>query len=520
VPFPHEFLEISPNLAENEKFLRQSFEKTTDIVFREFYLGEIRCLAVWVDGLINNRISHDLFRALMLDVLPDRLKQVPAHERLDYVNNHYLPFYATLRVVDMIELRRWVLMHKLILMMDGSPIGLVLDAEATPMRGITEPTLESVVYGPRDAFVESLRINTALIRARLGDAKLKSENFILGRRSNTLVTLMYVEDLARPDVIEEVRNRMKRIDTDAIWDVYQIKECIHDQRWSLFPMMKQTERPDKVVADLLEGRFAILVDGSPQALTAPSILVEFFQSAEDYYENPIVTAGLRILRYLSLLIACTGLGFYVAVTTFHQEMLPIPLVFSVAGARETVPFPAFFEALLLMVVFELLVEAGIRLPRVVGGAVNIVGALIIGQAAVQAGLVSPILVIVIAATAISNFAVSVNYQIANILRLLRILFLIFAALLGLYGMSLVLLVLLVRLASMKSFGVPYLAPLAPASPIPGETKDVFYRLPKWHIKSRPHYIAGSDLIRDNTQPPSSDMGPETSADADEGGGNK
>ena len=152
------------------------------------------------------------------------------------------------RVVDMIELRRWVLMHKLILLMDGSPIGLVLDAEATPMRSITEPTLESVVYGPRDAFVESLRINTALISARLGDVKLKSENFILGRRSNTLVTLMYVEDLARPDIIEEIRSRMKRIDTDAIWDVYQIKESIHDQRWGLFPLMKQTERPDKVVA--------------------------------------------------------------------------------------------------------------------------------------------------------------------------------------------------------------------------------------------------------------------------------
>ncbi|MGE5543522.1 MAG: spore germination protein [Bacillota bacterium] len=513
VPYPHEFLEISPDLAENEKFLRQEFDKTTDIVFREFYMGEIRCLAVWVDGLINNRVSHDLFRALMLDVEPSPFKKLPASERLDYVNKHLLPFYATIRVIDMIELRRWILMHKLVLLMDGSPNGLVLDAEATPVRGISEPTLESVVSGPRDAFVESLRVNTALIRARLGDARLKSENYILGRRSNTLVTIMYVEDLARPEVIEEVRSRMKRIDTDAIWDVYQIKEFIHDRRVTLFPLIKETERPDKVAADLLEGRFAVIVDGSPQVLTAPSVMVEFFQSAEDYYLNPMIATGLRILRYLGLFIACTGLGFYVAVTTFHQEMIPIPLIFSVAGTRETVPFPAVIEALFMLVIFELLVEAGIRLPRVVGGAVNIVGALIIGQASVQAGIVSPILVILIAATAISNFAVSSNYQFASVLRFARFLFLIAGATLGLYGMSLVLLCLLIHMTHLKSFGVPYLTPLAPR--LAGGTTDVVYRAPKWQTKSRPSYVTGNDLTRDNSQPPVETPEPDSASGAEE-----
>ena len=509
---------ISPVLGENEKFLRQEFDKTTDIVFREFYMGDIRCLAVWVDGLINNRVSHDLFRALMLDVDPERFKKVPPVERLDYVNKHLLPFYATIRVIDMIELRRWVLMSKMILMMDGSPTGLVLDAEATPMRAISEPTLESVVSGPRDAFVESLRLNTALIRARLGDAKLKSENFIVGRRSNTLVTLMYIEDLARPEVIEEVRSRMDRIDTDAIWDVYQIKEFIHDRRLTLFPLMKETERPDKVAADLLEGRFAIIVDGSPQVLTSPSVMVEFFQSAEDYYLNPILSTGLRILRYLGVFIASTGLGLYVAVTTFHQEMIPIPLIFSVAGARETVPFPAFIEALLLLIIFELLVEAGIRLPQVVGGAVNIVGALIIGQASVQAGIVSPILVIIIAATAISNFAVSANYQFSSILRFIRLLFLVAGASLGLYGMSLVLLALLIHMSSLDSFGVPYLTPLGPR--VSAAMTDVVYRAPKWQMRSRPSFIAGNDLTRDNSQPPGPASDPGPSPDAGGNGGDE
>lgn len=499
VPYPHEFAEVSPKLTENEKFLRQEFANTTDIVFREFYMGDIRCLTVWVDGLINNRVSHDLFRALMLDVEPDRFKKVPASERLDYVNKHLLPFYATIRVVDLIELRRWVMMSKMILLMDGSPIGLVLDAEATPMRGITEPTLESVVSGPRDAFVESLRLNTALIRSHLGDPKLKTENFIVGRRSNTLVTLMYVEDVARPEVIAEARARLGRIDTDALLDASYIEEFIQDRRLTMFPLLKRTERPDKVVADLIEGRFAIVVDGSPQVMTAPSVFVEFFQAAEDYYTNLFIVAGLRLLRYLGFFITCTLPALYVAITTFHQEMIPIPLIFSMAGTRETVPFPAFFEALLLLVVWELLVEAGLRLPTVVGGAVNIVGALIIGQAAVQAGVVSPILVIVIAATAISAFAVSANYQLGSITRLIRLLFLVAGAVLGLYGMALIFLAFLIHLASLRSFGVPYLAPLAPL--MTGEMKDVFYRAPKWDMRSRPAQIAGTDMIRENTVSP-------------------
>ncbi len=458
-------------------------------------------MAVWVDGLINNRVSHDLFRALMLDVAPERIKRVPTGERMDYVNQYLLPFYATIRVIDLIEIRRWVMMSKMIFLIDGSPVGLVLDAEATPMRSITEPVLESVVSGPRNSFVESMRINTALIRFHLGDYRLKSEIFIVGRRSNTMVTLMYVEDLARPEVIEEVRTRMKRIDTDVLLDSNSIKEYIQDLKYTLFPLMKQTERPDKVVADLAEGRFAIVVDGSPQILTSPTVFVELLQASEDYYMNPVVSLGLRFLRYLGLFLTCTMPGLYVATTTFHQEMIPVPLIFGVAGARETVPFPAFFEALLLLLVFELLVEAGIRLPRVVGGAVNIVGALILGQAAVQAGVVSPILIIVIAGTAISAFAVSTTYQLSNITRPIRLLFLVGGALLGLYGLALVFLVFLIHMAGQKSFGVPYLAPLAPL--VPGEMKDVISRAPKWNMHLRPSFIANRNLIRENTLPPGS-----------------
>lgn len=404
VPLPHEFREISSSLKDSEKFLRDEFSNSTDIVFREFYMGEIKCLAVWVDGLTNSRVSHDLFRSLMLDADPNRFKDIVGPERMDYVSQHLLPYYATIRVVDMIELKRWILMSKMALLIDSIPAGLIVDAENPPVRSISESINEAVVMGPRDSFVESLRINTALIRGRLGDNRLRSENYIIGRRSNTLVTLMFIDDIADPQIVQEARTRLTRIDIDGIMDSSYIKEMIQDRPFSLFPLMKSTERPDKVVADLLEGRFAVIVEGSPQILTAPTVFNEFIQSAEDYYQNPVVVWAVRCLRILSMFFALVVPGAYVAITTFHQEMIPIPLVFTIAGSRETVPFPAFIEALALLFFFELLWEAGLRLPRVVGGAVSIVGALILGQGAVSAGLVSQTMTIVIAITAIANFA--------------------------------------------------------------------------------------------------------------------
>jgi len=499
VPLPHDREAIASRLKQNEEKLRQQFANTTDIVFREFSLAGKDCLAVWVDGLINNRVSHDVFRSLMLDAPFEEVRKVPPGELVDWLNKHCLPYYSTSRVTDMVELKRWVLMGKMVMLVDGCSVGLMIDAELPPLRGMTEPVLESVVAGPRDSFLEPLRINTALIRARLGDVRLKSENFILGSRSNTLVTLMYVEDLARPTVIEEVRQRIRRVDIDGVLDSAVLKEMIQDRPYTLFPLIKTSERPDKVSADLLEGRFAIIVDGSPQVLTGPTLFQEFLQTAEDYYMNPVATWLIRFLRYLALIIAGVLPGLYVAITTFHQEMIPIPLVFSIAGAREAVPFPAFIEALVMVFTFELLWEAGVRLPRVVGGAVNIVGALILGQAAVQAGLVSQALVIVVAGTAICNFALGSGYELASGIRLVRLGVLVAGAVLGLYGIAISFLAILIHMVGLRSFGVPYMAPWAPMRL--REMKDSVYRAPWWDMTRRPELIAGEDLTRSQTPPP-------------------
>lgn len=500
VPLPHGYKELSSSLEENEAYLRQEFSDTTDIVFREFYVAETRCLAVWVDGLINNRVSHDIFHSLMLDIPREELQKVPAWEMTDFLNKHFLPFYSTARVEDLVELKRWVLMAKMVMLIDGCQVGLMLDAESAPIRSIAEPLLESSVSGPRDSFVESFRINTALIRSRIGDAGLKSENFILGRRTNTLVTLMYIKDLANPKIVEEARRRLRRIDIDGILDSSYVKELIQDRAYTLFPLMKTTERPDKVAADLLEGRFALIVDGSPHVLTAPTLFVEFLQISDDYYLNPMVFWLVRLIRYTALFIATVLPAIYVALVTFHQEMIPMPLVFSIAGARETIPFPAFLDALLILIIFELLWESSIRLPRVIGAAINIVGALILGQAAVQAGFVSPALVIVTAATAISNFALGSSYELASGIRLLRLAFLTAGAVLGFYGVTMLFLAFMLHLTGLRSFGLPYLAPLAPIQW--REMKDIIYRAPRWDMKTRPELLAGADTTRVNTSRPS------------------
>lgn len=514
VPLPHDFKEISSSLADNEAYLRREFTDISDIIFRHFYAGEVKILAVWFDGLINNRVSHDIFRALMLDMPGEKLLEVPKEKRTDFINKSFLPFYHSSRVTDLGEIKRWILMSKMVLLVDGCPTALMVDAEDRPQRPISEPVIEPSVVGPHDSFSENIRINTALIRSRLGDAMLKSEDYIIGRRTNTLVTLLYVADISNPKIIEEVRRRISRIDIDGIIDSSYIKELIQDRAFTLFPIMKSTERPDIVVADLLEGRFALVVDGSPQILTAPSIFIEFLQAADDYYINPIVAWFIRSLRYLSIFIATNLPGVYVALITFHHDMIPIPLVFSIAGARETVPFPAYFDALFLLIIFELLWESSIRLPRVVGAAINIVGALILGQAAVQSNLVSPTLVIVIAISAVANFSLGSGYEIALAVRVIRLAILTAGGILGFYGIALTSLFFLLHMAGLRSFGVPYFEPLAPL--ILKETKETLYRSPRWDVKERPALIAGKDTTRGNTPPPA----PPTDNSSSSGPGSK
>ncbi|MED4797818.1 spore germination protein, partial [Priestia megaterium] len=262
---------------------------------------------------------------------------------------------------------------------------------------------QTVVRGPRDSFTETLRTNTALIRRRIKSPKLWIESQQIGEFTKTDIALVYIDGIADEQVIQEVKERLSKIDIDGILESGYIEELIQDEDYTPFPTMHNTERPDSVAAGLLEGRIAILVDGTPFVLMVPALFIQFFQAAEDYYQRADISTLIRLMRYMAFFLALLTPSAYIALTTFHQEMLPFALLISIAAQREGVPFPAIIEAFIMEITFEILREAGVRLPRAVGSAISIVGALVLGEAAVQAGLVSPAMVIVVSITAISNF---------------------------------------------------------------------------------------------------------------------
>ncbi len=355
-------------------------------------------------------------------------------------------------------------------------------------RAITEPTSQTIIKGPKDAFTENINKNVYLIRRRIRNAALRVENLTVGSITRTNVRLMYISGIAKENILGEIRARLQKINIDCLLDSNYIEELIKENKYSLFPTVLNSEKPDSVSAALLEGRIAILVDGCPYIITVPALMVEFLQASEDYYHNFIMSSFIRILRYSSVLLTLLVPAFFVTITTFHQEIIPATLLVSIAAQREGIPFPAFLEVLLLEFTFEILREAGIRMPRAVGSAISIVGALVLGQAAVEAGLISAAVVIVVSITAIASFVIT-NYSMSNSIRLLRFAFIILAGILGLYGITMGLIVLCLHLCSLKSVTIPYLMPYAPSSR--EGKKDAFARFPLWKMTSRPEGLSDS-----------------------------
>ncbi|NLG70328.1 MAG: hypothetical protein GX496_12340, partial [Firmicutes bacterium] len=386
------------------------------------------------------------------------------------------------RAATVREVAAAVLHGSAALLVDGEPTALLLDVRAFEHRTVDEPRIESVIRGPREGLVESLRTNTALIRRRLRTPQLKLDPVQVGHLSRTEIVVAYIRGVAPDVLIQEVKRRLSRIRIDAIIDSAYVEELIEDAPYSPFPQVLATERPDIVAANLLEGRVAVLVDGSSFALVVPVTLWSLMQASEDYYERYFIGTALRLLRYIFALIALTLPAFYIAVTTFHQEMIPSALLLTLAATREGIPFPSIVEILIMEISFEALREAGVRLPKTIGAAVTIVGALIIGQSAVQAGIVSAPVIIVVALTGIASFTFP-RFNLGITIRLLRFPLMFLAAVLGLYGLILGILTITVHLAGLRSLGIPYLSPVAPLSA--GELADVAIRPPIWARGLRP-----------------------------------
>lgn len=490
----------SDSIEQNTKMLKDFLKDCDDIVYKEFNVGVeqyLKFLLVYTDGMSDrNLLNEAVLNALMVHAreVPPEVDE-PGKELYRLVRYGGLPASELAEVETIEEAILAILIGDAVLFIDGSTKCIVIGAKGWPMRGVAEPNTESLIRGPRDGFTETFRVNTALVRRRIRDYRFKIKQLRVGVRSFTDIGVLYMQDIADPALIDEVMRRLKTINIDAVIESGYIEQMIEDNYLSPFPQISVTERPDEVAASLYEGRVAILVDNSPFALIVPTTLNSLFQSPEDYYDRWFISTILRILRYGASAISLVLPAAYIAVTSFHPGILPAKFVLSIAAAREGIPFPAIVEAFLMEITFELLREAGLRLPVPIGNAIGIVGGIVIGSAAVEAGIVSPIMVIIVAITAISSFSIP-NYSLSVGFRMLRFLLMVFAGMLGLYGIMLGLLLILSHLVKLKSFGIPYMYPFVSLST--SDLKDTVVKAPLFTMKNRPTILTRNRIrLRNN-----------------------
>jgi len=488
-------------LQDNFATIRDAFGNSPDIVTSVIQFtawnGE-NVGVVYMEGLVDAKTVHDMIMEplLLANKSSGRKAGAPRPDIMAYLRSNLPGIGEDAAVRRLQELIAAILDGKTVILADGFSYGWSAHTTGGKERSVEEPTTQSVVRGPRDAFTESINTNLSLLRKRIRSPKLWYEPLTIGELTQTKVGIVFIHGVVNDKVVAEVRQRLARIDIDGILESSYIEELIQDETFTPFPTIYSSERPDVIAGGLLEGRVAILVDGTPFVLMAPALFVQFYQSAEDYYQRPEFATLIRILRCICFFISLLAPSLYIAITTFHQELLPSGLLFSLAAQREGIPFPAYVEALMMEVTFEILREAGVRLPKTVGQAVSIVGALVIGQAAVEAGLVSPAMVIVVAITAISNFVIP-SFNMGISIRILRFLLMIFGATFGLFGVFVGVVAIVQHLCSMRSFGVPYMAPMSPL--IPQDQKDVILRLPQWGLLTRPRLIS-RNRVRKHAKP--------------------
>lgn len=487
---------VNTDLDSNIKLMKELFGNSSDLVVREFHFGsdkEIRVALVFIDGLVDKvSLSEAVLKPLLYRTIVDEERRLLPGNAFELIRDWLVTFSSTKEVEKIGVLLDLVLAGFAALFVDGFDRALAPEVKGWKDRSIEEPKAESFVRGPRDGFTETIRTNTALIRRRVRTPRLRFDMYQVGTVTKTDVCVAYIDGLVNPATVEEVKRRIESIDTDSILESGYIEDFIKDDTRTPFNLLDRTERPDKVAGALVEGRVAILVDTTPFVLIVPAVFSEFLQSTEDYYEW---NSSVRSLRWLAVLITLTLPSLYVALTTFHQEMIPTGLALSMAAGREGVPYPAVVEALIMEVTFDLLREAGTRMPRSIGQTLGVVGAIVLGQAAVAAGIVSPFIVIVVALTAVTSFLIP-NYSASLTVRLLRYPMLLLSGVFGLVGIFWGLMMLLLHMASLRSFGVPYLYPITPA--VPAEWKDVFYRAPWWKMDKRPLLLRSPNRRRQSS----------------------
>ncbi|PFN83634.1 spore germination protein [Bacillus sp. AFS076308] len=497
---------ISQDLDDNLKNIKKVLGNSSDLIIREFNMGKLsmnKVALLYINGLTDKEIlGNFIIERLMGDGnhMESGDSQQPG-QLFTYIKENILTIAGVEDVTDWNKILSSLLSGRTILLIDGWDRSIACSAQGGELRAISEPTTEPAVRGPKESFVESLVTNTAMVRHRIKSPNLWVETIKLGKVAQTDVSIMFLKGIVNEKLLTEVKERLGKIEVDEIAGSNTIEEWINDNIWTPWPTIFTTERPDVVVGNLLEGRVAIFVDGSPFPLILPATWIQFFQTAEDYYMNWYIASFLRLLRLSAFLTTLLGPSLFIAFISFHPELIPTPLLVSLSAQRHGIPFPVFIEALLMEFTFEVLREAGVRMPRPIGQAVSIVGALVLGQAAVAAGIVSSAMVIVVAGTAIASFTMP-HASMTDATRLLRFIIMLLAASFGLYGIGLGVIVLVAHTCSVRSFGIPYLTPYAPL--ILADWKDTIIRFPSQFRSNRPRLLNQTNIKRTGA---TKDLGP-------------
>lgn len=465
---------ISDRLDENMDELQKIFTLTPDLVFRHFEskFVEGRVTLVYLTGLVDkNSINNNVLRPLL------STKEHGAPSIFDL-----LSVGKVSTIYDFAAVEEAILRGDSLLFIDGRKEVLAVETHGWPQRAIEDPQLEASLKGAHQGFVETGIQNIALIRRYLPNRELKIKEYLIGERGACKVSVLFLADVANPEILQELEDRIKIINIDAILNTGELEELIEDNPYSPFPQFITTERPDSAASHILQGKIAVVVDRSPSVLVGPASFASFFQNVDDYSTRWLVATFIRLLRFLAFLVATFLPAIYIAVISFNYEVIPLDLILSVGESRERVPFPPLIEAMIMELTLEMLREAGVRLPAPIGQTVGIVGGIVIGQAVVQAGIVSNIMVIVVAFTAISSFIIP-NYDMASAVRLIRFLMMGLAAMFGIVGIVIGFMTLIGHLISLESLGVPYGSPLAPVRF--ADWKDFIMRIPLWKMTKRP-----------------------------------
>lgn len=479
---------------------KETFAQNADVHIREFTIRgtNTRAAVMYIDGLVDQQlIDEHLITPLMIRGVPELqqesfLHPADIHQIKNYLSNQLLPVSQIQETGSLQELALGVLGGKNALLVDGMQGALMIGTPKGISRNIEEPLSEALLRGPRIGFTEHLSDNTGILRRFGSNQSLFIQKFEVGTRIKKDLAIAYIEDIADPELVAEVQRRIEGLDMDVMLESGYVEQLIEDDELSPFQQIQNTERPDRVISGMLEGRVAILLDGTPFALIVPATFSMLLQSPEDYYERWIPGTFLRMLRFLAAMIALFAPALYISFISFHPGLIPTKLALTIIETRNGVPFPSIIEALIMETAIEILREAGIRLPKPIGPAMGIVGGLIIGDAAVQAGIVSPFLVIVVAVTAISSFSIP-TYSAGITLRILRFTGMFSAAALGLFGVIMFFLLICSHLVRLKSFGVPYVSPVVPYSL--SEWKDLLIRAPLKMMRRRPRMMNPTDPDR-------------------------